>query len=532
MRWSLGFLCGGLAAAVVAARTTLAGAASLQVGVASDAGTLDPQSLNAGNTTVVTRQIYEALVGRGRNMERVPALAVSWSLQEPTRWRFNLRPNVVFHDGATFDAEDVQFSIERAKAPTSDFKLYASSVREVRRIDALTVDVVTEAPDPVLPDKLSRIFIMDAAWARQHRVEKPQDFRNREETYSVRHANGTGPYRIVQREADARTEFARFAQWWGDKSEGNVERVVYLPIANDGTRLSALLAGNVDIVLDVPPQSLPALQREARLKVVSGPENRTIFLAMNQERGELVNSNIRGRNPFKDVRVRRAVYQAIDIETINRQIMRGQSVPTGAMWASSIFGYAAEEDVRLPLDREASRRLLAEAGYPSGFSVTLDCPNNRYLNDENICVAIAAMLAQAGIDIRLNVQPFTTFFTPIQRRESSFYLLGWASPTFDALFTLQALVRSPGPGGDGGFNFSGYSNATVDALIDSSKTETDPAKRLASIRRAHQIHNTEIGHIPLHHQTIAWAMQSHVSAVLLAENQVELKWIRVGPASR
>lgn len=507
-------------------------AASLQVGVAGDSGTLDPQSLNAGNTTMVTRQIYEALVGRGRNMERMPALAVSWSLQEPTRWRFYLRPNVVFHDGAAFDAEDVAFSIERAKAPTSDFKLYASSVREVRRIDALTVDVVTDAPDPVLPDKLSRIFIMDSGWARQHKAEKPQDFRGREESHTVRHANGTGPYRLVVREPDSKTEFARFGRWWGDASEGNVDRVVYLPIANDGTRISALLAGNVDIVLDVPPQSLPALQREARIKVLSGPENRTVFLALNQEREELPNSSVRGRNPFKDMRVRRAVYQAIDIEAIHRQTMRGQSVPAGGMWAPSIFGYATDEDARLPLDREASRRLLAEAGYPSGFSVTLDCPNNRYVNDEHICVAIAAMLAQVGITVRVNAQPFSTFVAPVQRRESGFYLLAWASPTFDALFTLQALVRSSGAGGDGGFNFSGYSNPAVDALIDGSKTETDTAKRLASIRRAHQIHNAEIGHIPLHHQTIAWAMQSYVSAVLLAENQVELKWIRVGPANR
>lgn len=527
-----GTLFAGFAALLLTAAAGAAVAASLQIGVASDAGTLDPQSVNAGNTTVVTRQIYEPLVGRGRSMERVPALARSWSLEEPTRWRFNLRPNVVFHDGSTFDAEDVAFSIERAKAPTSDFKLYASGVREVRRIDALTVDIVTELPDPVLPDKLSRIFIMDASWAREHRVEKPQDFRNREESYAVRHANGTGPYRLVQREMDSRTEFARFDRWWGDKSEGNVERVIYLPISNDGTRISALLAGSIDLVLDVPPQALPTLQRETRLKILSGPENRTIFLAMNQEREELANSNVRGRNPFKDVRVRRAIYQAIDIEAIHRQVMRGQSVSTGAMWASSIFGYAADEDVRLPLDRDASRRLLAEAGYPSGFSVTLDCPNNRYVNDENICVAVAAMLAQVGIDIRLNIHPFTAFFTPVQRRESSFYLLGWASPTFDALFTLQALVRTPGPGGDGGFNFSGYSNPAVDALIDGSKTETDVPKRLASIRRAHQIHNAEIGHIPLHHQTIVWAMRSNISAALLAENQVELKWIRVEPEKR
>lgn len=512
---------------IAVAPNLVAIAASLRVGVATDAGTLDPHALNAGTTAAVTRQIYEALVGRDRDMAKIPGLATAWSLEEPTRWRFWLRTGVRFHDGAAFDADDVVFSIERILAPTSDLKLFASGIKEVRRVDDLIVDVITDGPDPILPDKLTRVLIMDAEWSRKHAVQRPQDYRNREETYAVRNANGTGPYRLVLREPDTRVELERFDGWWGGSAPGGIKDVVYLPIANDSTRVSALLAGDIDFVTEVPPQAQPALQRDPRVKLIEGSENRTIFLAMNQQAAELGDSDVKGRNPFKDVRVRRAVYHAIDIQAIHRQTMRGQSVPTGSMWAPSILGYALEDDVRLPLDRDLARRLLAEAGLASGFSVTLDCPNNRYVNDEHICVAVAAMLAQVNIKVRVNAQPFSAFIAKVQRRESSFYLLGWASATFDSLVTLQALLRSPGKGADGSANFSAYSNPAVDALIDAIKTETDPARRLAMIRRAHRLHHDGVGHVPLHHQMIAWALRANVDAVIQPENQLDLRWVRV-----
>ncbi len=504
-------------------------AAGLQVGLATDAGTLDPHALNAGPTMLVTRQIYEPLIARDRNMEKVPGLAESWQLEEPTRWRIRLRPGVRFHDGAPFDADDVIFSINRALAPTSDLKVQVDGIRDIRRIDDRTVDLVTEGPDPILPDKLTRVLIMDAGWSRQHGVSVPQDFRAREETYAVRQANGTGPYRLLRREPDSRTEFVRFDGWWATASGGNVERLTFNTIANDATRLSALLSGEIDFVLDVPPQSLPALQRDRRVRVLTGPENRTVFLGMNQKMEKLPASAGADSNPFKDVRVRRAVYHAIDIDSLHRQTMRGQSLPTGSMWAPSIKGYAAEDDVRLPFDRAAARGLLSEAGLGAGFTVTLDCPNNRYVNDEHICTALAAMLAHVGIDVRVNLQSFGAMMTRVQRRESAFYLLAWAPATFDALVTLQAIMRSPGQGADGSGNFSGYSNPAVDRLIDAVKTEVDPGRRLATIRQAHRLHNQDVGHIPLHHQVIAWAMRAGIDAVIQPENQVDIKWVTVGP---
>lgn len=514
--------------------TPIGAAATLRVAMAVDAGTLDPHALNAGSTAMMTRQVYEPLVGRGRAMEKVPGLALAWTLEEPTRWRFRLRPGVRFHDGAAFDADDVVFSIGRVRAPTSDLKIFVSGIREARRVDDLTVDILTDGPDPVLPDKLTRVFIMDAAWSRSHAVEQPQNYRNREETYAVRHANGTGPYRLVRREPDSRTELQRFDGWWGRSEDqvGNVSDVVYLPIANDATRISALLAGDIDFILDVPPQAQATLQRDVRVKLVEGPENRTIFLGMNQQLAELADSDVKGRNPFKDLRVRQAIYHAIDIDAIHLRTMRGHSVITGAMWAPSVFGYARDEDVRLPFDRERARRLLADAGFPSGFSVGMDCSNNRYVSDEQICVAIVAMLAQVGIRVNLNAQPFARFVPRLQRRESSFFLLGWAAATFDALITLEAIIQTPGTGAAGSANFSGYSNAAIDALIATTRTEADPGRRLDLLRRAHRLHNQDVGHIPLHHQTIAWAMRSGIDAVIQPENQLDVKWVRVAPGGR
>ena len=516
----------GLLALAIAA-SPLLDAKTLRFSSQGDIVTIDPHAQNEGFTNAFLDHIYEPLVTRGRDLKVEPCLAVSWQAVNPTTMRFKLRPNVRFHDGAAFTADDVVFSIQRALADTSNFKPYLAGVREAKKVDDLTVDILTEGPAPVLIPQLTEVRMMNRAWATQHNVLKPQDFKNKEETYASRNANGTGQFVLQSREADVKTVAVLNSNWWG-KAEGNVNEIVYQPIKQDSTRIAALLSGDIDFVLDPPPQDITRLKQDPKLKVVEGNENRTVFLGMDQWRDELVYSNVKGKNPFKDKRVREAFQLAIDVNAIKTQVMRGLSIPTAVMFAPQVDGYPKDLDRVKPPDRERARKLLAEAGYAQGFEVTLDCPNNRYINDEKICVAVAAMLAQVNVKVRVNAMPRATYFPKIQNFDTSFYMLGWGVPTFDSQYAVESLIRTLVPKtADGDYNLGKYSNPKVDEAIDKLKTEVDPKKRAALAHEASAIHQADVGHIPLHFQVIPWVMRSNVSVVHRADNKLTVKWVRI-----
>src|ERR1700674_1110940 len=511
----------GLVAALLVVAVP-ADAKSLRWASRGDILTLDPHAQDENLTNMVADQIYEALVARDRQMKILPALALSWTNPQPTQWRFKLRPNVKFHDGTAFTADDVVFTIERALAPTSNFKSYLASVTGAKIVDDATVDILLSSPNAALIQNLAGVRIMSRAWAEKNKVTQPQNFKDKEETFSARNTNGTGPYMLKLREADVKTVLVENPNWWG-KREGNVTEATYLPIKADATRVAALLSGEVDFVLDPPPQDVPRLKGNAALKVVEGSEVRTIFLGLDQSRDELLYSNVKGKNPFKDVRVRQAMSMAIDVEAIKSRIMRGLSVPTALMLPPQIDGYAKELDKRAPVDREKAKKLLAEAGYPSGFEVQLDCPNNRYINDEQICQAVSAMLAQIGVTARLNAMPRAPFFAKLDKRDTSFYLMGWTPPTYDALNVLQVHAHTPGSGGDGDYNRGGYSNPKLDGIIDQIKVELDHTKRNALIAEALAIVNADVGYVPLHQQIIPWAMRAGMKVVHHPSNQLDRK---------
>ena len=518
------------AALMAAALAIVAGnveAKTLRFSSQGDIITIDPHAQNEGFTNAFLDSIYEPLVTRGKNLKVEPCLALSWQLANPTTMRFKLRPNVRFHDGAPFTADDVVFTIERALSDTSNFKPYLAGVKGAKKVDDLTVDILTEGPAPVLIPQLTEIRIMSRAWATKHNVIKPQDYKNKEETYASRNANGTGAFVLKSREADVKTVAILNSNWWG-KMEGNVNEIVYQPIKQNSTRLAALLSGEIDFVLDPPPQDIPRLKQDPKIKVVEGNENRVIFYGMDQSRDELLYSSVKGKNPFKDQRVREAFQLAIDLNAIKTQVMRGLSFPTAVMFAPQVDGYPKDLDKPVKADRARAKKLLTEAGYPQGFEVTLDCPNNRYINDEAICVATAAMLAQIDVKVKVNTMPRATYFPKIQNFDSSFYKLGWGVPTFDSQYALQSLLRTLVPKtADGDYNLGRYSNPGVDAAIDRLKTEVDTGKRAALAREITQMHMKQVGHIPLHFQVIPWAMRSNVSVVHRADNRLTMKWVKV-----
>ena len=529
-RWRGGFLSAAIAVGLAIAPAG-ASAISLRVALSTDAATMDPHGINSGSTTLVLRQIYEPLVGSGKHLEPVPALAVAWSNPEPTSWRFKLRPDVRFQDGSTFDADDVVFSLARSREGFSDFKLFTSTVTEVHKIDPLTVDIITAGPDPTLPSKLTHVFIMDREWSIRHDAQRVLDS-SAQGSYAATHTNGTGPYRLVSRDPGGRIAMERYGGWWG-RNESGVDSVDFIPMTADSSRVAALLAGDVDVALDIPPELVDRVRRATtpagtpKFRVLEATDNRTIFLGMDLARDQLLYSDVKGRNPFKDRRVREALYRAIDPVAIQKGLLQGHSAPTALMWAPSVFGYSAADDVRPPANPARARELLAEAGFGAGFGVTLDCPTDRYVDDEQICQAIAAQLARIGVRVTVNALPFAVYVAKLRRFDTSFYLLGWATPTQDAYLTAQAIMRTPGDGADGVFNFGRYSNPAVDALIDRLKFEPDPAMRRQLIREIGRLHKADFGHIPLHDQTIIWAMRADIDAVLPPENQLDVKWVTV-----
>jgi peptide/nickel transport system substrate-binding protein len=491
-----------------------------------DAVSMDPHSLNESLQLTITGNIYEPLVGRGKKLELIPLLATSWKQIAPTVWRFNLRQNVKWHDGTPFNADDVVFSYERSKVDGSDMKTKMGSIKEVKKVDDNTVDFVTNEPFPILPDTLNTWYIMSKVWCEKNNAAAPVDVRKGKENAATLRANGTGPFMLKAREPGVRTVFVPNPAYW-DKVESNITEAIFTPIKNDATRVAALVSGDIDMMEPVPLQDIDRLKAAGNLNVLQGPELRTIFLGMDQSRDELLFSNIKGKNPFKDKRVRQAFYQAIDIEAIKSRIMRGASTPTNLMIAPGIKGFVADMNKRMPYDPVAAKKLLTEAGYPNGFDVGMNCPNDRYVNDASICQAVAAMLAKIDVKVDLMAETKVTYFPKILSRNTSFYLLGWTPDSYDAQNAIYALLMTPAPSGQGLFNLGTYSNKRVDELGVQIASELDQTKRNAMIAELFKIHADEVGTLPLHQQALAWAAKKNIELVQLADNTNLLKWIVV-----
>lgn len=493
-----------------------------------DAGTMDPYGLNETFTLGFQGNIYEGLTRRGPDLKIEPGLAERWEMLEPTRWRFYLRKGVKFHDGRDFTADDVVFSAERVRAEGSDLKTRLSSDTEVKKVDDYTVDFITKVPNPIIHYEWDTWYIMSKGWSEANNAVKPESVTAKRENFATRHANGTGPFRLVSREPDVRTVAEPNPNWW-DKAEHNLTKVTFTPIASDATRVAALLSGQVDWADPIPVQDMKRVEENPSTYMMVGPELRTIFLGWDQMRDELLASNVKGKNPFKDKRVRQAMFQAIDINAINKVVMRGLSTPSAMMIAPGVHGFDKSFQ-RLPYDPEGAKKLLAEAGYPNGFEVAMDCPNDRYVNDEAICQAVTSMLAKIGVKINLIAQTKSKYFAKVlaPKRDTSFYLLGWTPGSFDSwnvLYNIMGCVDDAT--GRGKFNLGGYCNKKVDELTDKILVETDTAKRDAMIREAWQLTLDDVSYIPLHQQALAWGVRKGVKIVQRADNIFQWRWIQM-----
>jgi len=515
-----------VAASVAAALAAPAQAQTLRWAAQNDILTLDPHSQNHATTSAILQHSYEGLVRYNAKYEVEPSLATKWTYISPTQVRFELRKGVKFHDGSPFTADDVIFSYGRVKQPNGTMGIYVTGVSEIRKVDSHTVDLILSGPNPILLRNLVNFFIMSEAWAKKNNSVNVADFKSKEESFASRNVMGTGPYRITGWTPEQRITMTINNDWW-DKHGGNVKEVIYTPIKSDATRVAALLSGDVDMLTDLPTQDIARLRQDSKLKVVDGPEVRTIYLAPDLGSPELKHSNIKGKNPFADKRVRQALSLAIDREAIRRTTMRGLSIPAALIVAPGVNGHEEALDKPAPANVDAAKKLLADAGYPNGFELRLNCPNNRYVNDEEICQNVVAMWARVGVKAQLAAENMVTFIQKVQNFDSSIYLLGWGVATYDAQYSLQSLIRTRSTGADGNFNFSKISDPVVDRLTDAMKTETDVAKRNAMIREALVRTRDEMLVIPLHHQVRPWAMKAGVTTIHRSDDRPEARFTSI-----
>jgi peptide/nickel transport system substrate-binding protein len=515
------------AAAALLASAAPATAKSFTWSFNADILTLDPHSSNNTFTNAFANNIYEGLTRHNDRIEIEPALAERWDLVNSTTWRFQLRRGVKFHDGAEFDADDVVFTWNRLNTPGALARRVIGDVKDIRRIDSHTVEIETAQPNPLLLTALTHFFVMDAGWSRANNAAVASNLQERQESGAARGANGTGPFRLVSRAPDERTVLAAHAGWW-DRPAHNLTEVTFQPIRSAATRTAALISGAIDATVEIPIQDIPRIEASPALKVVQGPELRTIYFGFDQHRDELLYSDVKGRNPLKDRRVRLAIFQAIDIDAIRRTVMRGNSWPAGIMSSPFLTGAPADLNTRIaPFDPEAAKRLLAEAGYPEGFSLGLSCPNDRYVYDERICLAVISMLARVNIRIQPQIEPLNLWSRRLNGNDLSMFMVGHAGlPQADALATLSDVVHSK-TATQGGLNAGRYSNPAIDALIAEAGRETDQAKRFALMREAFRLERDDVAHVPLHQQPIVWAAKRTIELRQGPDNRLRLWHVTV-----
>lgn len=506
-----------------------ANAETLRWARAGDSLTMDPHSQNEGPTHALAQQIYEPLISPDMEAKPIPALATSWAVKEgdPNVWVFKLREGVKFHGGEDFTAEDVVFSFNRAKLESSDMKELIVTVTDVRAVDDYTVEVETDGPNPILPNNLTNLFMMDKGWAEANNVTVPAEFDDSEETFAVRNTNGTGPFKMVSREPDVKTELEAFADYWGkDEFPMELTKIVYTPIQNAATRVAALLSGEVDMIQDVPVQDLARVAGTDGLVVNNAPQNRTIFFGINSGDDDLTNDNVEGKNPFADVRVRQAMNMAIDRDAIKQVVMRGQSAPTGVIIPPFVNGWTEELDAYPKADIDAANALMKEAGYEDGFEITLHCPNDRYINDEAICQAAVGMMGKIGIQTNLVAQSKAQHFPLISGKTTDFYLLGWGVPTFDSEYVFNFLVHSTTED-RGSWNGSRFEDAGVDEMIQSLGSEVDLDVRNATIAKIWNAVQEEQIYLPIHNQVLNWGMKSTIDFPVQPEDQPHFKFLKM-----
>jgi peptide/nickel transport system substrate-binding protein len=497
---------------------------TLKIAFKSDVQSLDPYSRYDGHTFIFASNIYEPLVERTKDLALEPCLATEWKNIEPSVWRFKLRQGIAFHDGSPLTADDVVFSIERARMETSAIKGGVSMIKSVRKVDAHTVDIITNVPDPILPDEIYGCLIMSKVWCEKHNCAQPSDLAGNKENYADMHANGTGPFMLKLRSPDVKTTLIPHPKWWG-KIEHNLKEVEFTPIHSDATRVAALLSGKIDLIGQVPIQDKAKIRTKENFEILETPGLYSLHFGMDQKSPKL-RGDQNHDNPLKNLKVRQALAHALDLNSIHEKIMRKSSHPTGLLIGKGIRGYDQALDNPLPYNLKKAKEFLKEAGFEKGFSLNMVCPNDRYINDQMICEATTRMLARVGIKANLATHTKSKFFEILLSGGADFYLLGWWPSTYDVHDVFYNIVASPTGKDQGQYNAGGYSNKKADDLIQKVQKELNLEKRHQFINEVTKIMQDDVSHLPLHQEVVIWAKKKNIHIDQRSDDGLTLKWAR------
>ena len=480
-------------------------AADLNIGLSADVTTFDPHFVAAQPNLTAQKHVFDTLVNVDEHGRPIPGLA-TWTTPNPVTWEFKLRRGVKFHDGSELTTEDVLFSLERPlniKGSPGGYATYVRPIVAKEIVDRYTIRLKTAAPYGGVAQDLSEVQIVS-----KHAAQGATG----EDFDSGKAAIGTGPYKLVRFTRGSRIELVRFDEHWRGRLPW--EKVTLYILPSDPVRTAALLSGQLDAIEHVPTADLARLRRNPALRLEQAVSWRTIFLHLDQYRDHPPGVSGKdgkplARNPFKDVRVRRALSKAINRRAIADRVMEGLALPAANVVSPSVFGHNPEVKPE-PYDPEGARRLLAAAGYRDGFRVTIATPNNRYINDEQVAQAVAQMFSRVGVSTEVDAMPLSAYFGKARRHEFGIALLGWGSLAAD--LALRSLTGTPNiEKGYGAWNWSGYSNPKLDSLIERSLGTVDSQKREAIAREASALAAREVAFIPLHYQIVTWAMKKNLS---------------------
>lgn len=482
---------------------TQVSATTLAMAFDADPVSLDPHEQLSEGTLQLSHMAFDPLIRWTQDKQFEARLATRWESIDRVTTRFHLRPDVLFHSGNPFTADDVIFTLKRLKK-SSDFRALFDTVAEARKVDELTIDIVTRQPNPLLLNIMTYLFPMDHLF-----YEGKDEIVKYGNTFASRHVSGTGPFKVVYREPGVRTEFERFQSYWDTNSPGNVDKIEMTPIRTDSTRLAALLSGDVDFIYPVSPIDIPRAQRTPGIKLVTMPSARVLLFQMNQAR----------RPEFRDVRVRKAINLAVNQQIIVDKILKGFGSAAAQLSSTDFMGHL--DTLKPEYDLAEAQRLMKEAGYENGFRVSMMAPNNRYVHDEKIAQALAAMLARINIKVELKTLPKAQYFQEYDNRSADIMMIGWQSDTSDSNNFYEFLVACPDPNtGLGAYNAANYCNPKVDGLIRAANREMNPERRIRLLQQIEQTLYDEAVIVPLLWQHLAWGAKAnvHIEEVVNSDN--------------
>jgi peptide/nickel transport system substrate-binding protein len=483
-----------------------AAAADLSIGISSDVTSLDPHYVATQHNVAVGWNIFDALTRVDEHARIIPGIATSWRAINPTTWEFKLRKGVKFHDGSELTADDVAYSLVRPLAIAGSpggFAVYVRRIISKEIVDPYTIRLKTATPYGAMPQDLNAIMIVSKKAALN---ATPADFD------SGKAMIGSGPYKFVRWARGDRVELVRFEGYWDKKPAW--DKVTFRMMSNDPARTAALLSGDVDVIENVPPADIARIRANANLRMEQTVSWRTIFFHMDQYRTQPplvtdLDGKPLAKNPFMDVRVRRAISKALNRKALVERAMENVAVPASNSVSPQIFGYQADIKVEA-FDPDGAKKLLTEAGYPNGFAMTVSAPSDRYINDDQVAQAVAQMLSRIGIKCAVEAMPFNVYLTKARDQQFSFAMLGWGSYAAD--LALRALLMTPNADkGNGAWNWGRYSNPKVDQLVEQALDTVDDKKREALAREAGATAAADVAIIPLHHQIVTWAMKKNIA---------------------